>query len=114
MRIFLFPLLVLFSLFSEEKKAPPPTVAIDANAKSLLFIEAKMRTNDFVHAFELLKKEKPTAKIALHTAAGILQGVYEISSAPEGTLLLVKLMTSQGSKRVIIPIEQMKEIGYYP
>ncbi len=81
--------------------------------KAIFPIDHKQRTADIVQAYELLKKDKPTLKIALRTTAGaIYANVSELTSASGGTLLFVKNISQQGSKYTILPVEEVAEINY--
>ena len=116
--------LVLVSalLAAQEPAAPekaavasmPATAAAVKEAHSSLIIEPKARAQDYREAFELLRKERPTLKINIQTSGGTLANVTELTSAENGTLMLVKIPFSQGTKYLIIPIEDIKEVAYSP
>ena len=81
--------------------------------KSVLFIDPKNRATDYVQAFELLRKDKPSVKISLKTERDpVISNIGEITASANGTLLFVKVPSNQGSKYVIVPIEELVEIGY--
>ena len=97
--------------------APMPAPSSTSNIKegrSSLIIDPKARAQDYSQAFELLRREKPTLKINIQTSNGTLSNVAELSSAENGTLMLVKIPFSQGTKYLIVPIEDVKEIAYSP
>jgi hypothetical protein len=100
-----------------EKTAAPSPAAVAAavqEAHSSMIIEPKARAQDYTQAFELLRRERPTLKINIQTSNGTLGNVAELSSADNGTLMLIKIPFSQGSKYLIVPIEDIKEIAYSP
>lgn len=81
--------------------------------KSVLFIDPKNRATDYVQAFELLRKDKPSVKITLKTSGNIVMpNIGELTASSNGTLLFVKVPSNQGSKYIVIPIEEIVEIAY--
>jgi hypothetical protein len=98
----------------EPPKTPDTSTlsAVDANARSVIVIDPKTRSADYVQAFEFLRKDKPSQKIIIETTAGTLSNISDVSSG--GTLLIVKYMSNQGVKAQVIPVEQIKEISYSP
>jgi hypothetical protein len=94
--------------------APAATAAAIQEAYSSMIIDPKARAQDYREAFELLRREKPSLKINIQTSSGPLTNVSELSSAGNGTLMLVKIPFSQGTKYLIVPIEEIKEIAYSP
>lgn len=114
-----FPvLLAAASLAGQEPAAPKTSLspgAADASTKSTLLIDAKARASDYVQAFEMLRKDKPTLKIMIHMAGGSsISNVTEISSTANGTLVLIKSASTTGNKYQIVPIEEIKELSYSP
>ncbi len=97
-----------------EKTAAPPAAVAVQEAHSSMIIEPKARAQDYTQAFELLRRERPALKINIQTSSGILANVAELSFAENGTLMLIKIPFSQGSKYLIVPIEDIKEIAYSP
>ncbi len=111
------PYIFLFAAALAAEEAPKPAVpavAAATNDKSIMIVDPKMRANDYVQAFDLLKKDKPTLKMIVRTSGAILQNVTELTAAPGGTLLYARLFSNQGAKIQIIPIEEMREISYSP
>ncbi len=114
-----FPVLLMAaSLAAQEPLAPKPAIspgAADPASKSTLLIDAKARAGDYVQAFEMLRKDKPTLKIMIHMASGLsISNVTEISSTANGTLVLIKSASTTGNKYQIVPIEEIKELAYSP
>lgn len=101
---------------AQEKSMPPLPAAAAASKdpRNLIVIEPKSRAKDYAQAFELLRKEKPSLKINIQTSAGTLANVAELTPAENGTLMLVKVPFTQGTKYLIVPIEDIKEIAYSP
>lgn len=111
------PLLFLFfahAVFAQE--APPAAVAATTTTtnKSVMIIDPKARANDFVQAFDLLRKDKPTLKIGVRTSSGMVMNVTDITAAPGGTLLWIRVLSNQGTKIQVVPVEEMMEINYSP
>ena len=109
------------TLFSQEtaKPTPPPPAATPmigavASSKSFMMVDPKARANDYIQVFDLLRKEKPTLKIMVRTQEGIFSNVTDMSVTHGGTLLIVKVLTNQGIKVQIVPVEEMMEINYSP
>ncbi|MBU6382733.1 MAG: hypothetical protein KGQ49_03545 [Verrucomicrobia bacterium] len=88
--------------------------SIPNTGKSVILIEPKARAADFAQAFDMLRKDRPTQKIIIRTAAGELNNVTDVSASTGGTLLMIKMLSSQGVRITIVPIEQVMEIGYSP
>jgi hypothetical protein len=81
--------------------------------KAIFPIDHTRRTSDFVQAYDLLRKDKPTLKITLRTSSGaVFANVTELTAASGGTLLFVKNLSQQGSKYTILPVEEVAEINY--
>jgi len=94
--------------------AAPVAAAAIPDVRSSLLIDPKSRAHDFAQAFELLRREKPTLKINIQTPNGPIANVAELTAADNGTLMLVKVPFSQGTKYLVVPIEDIKEIAYSP
>jgi hypothetical protein len=112
----LLPFLLLTNAIPPPQEAPKqqaPAAATFSN-KNVIVIDPKVRANDYINAFDLLKKDKPTLKIMVRTTNQILSNVTEISTTPGGTLLIIKLVSSQGSKTQIVPVEEILDVSYSP
>jgi hypothetical protein len=107
-------LLLTGSLLAQETPPIEKTAAatIPDLDKSVLFIEPKGRANDYVQAFELLRKDKPSTKISLRTMGGTSLNISELTSSSNGTLLFAKVPSNSGSRYLIVPIEEILEISY--
>lgn len=117
MKLAMFLLLANVILAQEAPKVPMPTapvVTATNSDKSVIVIDSKARTNDFVQAFDMLRKDKPTLKIMVRTSSTTFQNVTDIAAAPGGTLLLIKVLSNQGPRIQIVPVEEMMEINYSP
>ena len=78
----------------------------------ILGIAATFLIFDAVVVFAQLKtRDVPGRGIKI---GGPLANVVELSSADNGTLMLVKIPFTQGTKYQIVPIEDIKEIAYSP
>jgi hypothetical protein len=82
--------------------------------KSVMIIDPKARANDYVQAFDFLRKDKPTLKIMIRTTQAMFIGVTDVTASSSGTLLMVKTLSNQGLKTQFVPIEQIMEINYSP
>jgi len=113
---------VSFSLFAEEDKPTQDSkttqvIPIDSqkagSLKGIITISPQARSQDFVKAFDLLKRDKPSSRIFYRLANGqTLTNIVEVSALESGTLLLFKISTTQGLKYVVIAIEDVLEIGH--
>lgn len=111
----LFSLIVLATTaMAAEETHEKAAIAPMANSKSVIVIEPKSRAADFLHAFDLLRKDKPTLKITIRTTNAMLGNVSEVVVSPNGTLLMIKYASSTGTKYQVVPIEELVEIGYSP
>lgn len=116
------PLLIISALLAAQDPAPAqtlpttpaPTAAAAQETRSSLLIDPKMRAQDYTQAFELLRREKPTLKINIQTSSGLIGNVSELTVSDNGTLLMLKVPFSQGTKYQIVAIEDIKEISYSP
>ena len=112
------PLLLLSTtLIAQDPPPPPPSPTIPAAAmtegKSILVIEPKSRASDYIQAFDMLRRDKPTLKIAIHISGGaMLENVTEVSTVKNGTLLMIKYASSSGTKYQVVPIEEIAEMSY--
>lgn len=93
--------------------APALSTAMEGN-KSMMVIDPKARAEDYIQAFDLMRKDRPILKIAVRTTSTLLTNVTEISATSGGTLLLVKVLSNQGSRMQIVPLEEMMELSYSP
>ncbi|MFA5249987.1 MAG: hypothetical protein WC371_01070 [Parachlamydiales bacterium] len=82
--------------------------ALESKTKSVLAIDAKKRAEDYLKAYELMRKEKPSSKIFFKLANGSsLQNIVDLVVLENGTLILFKTTTSQGLRYEIVPIEEI-------
>jgi len=114
---YLVYLLMTTTLFAKDNPTTAqvlnePAIASSSNSKSVIMITAKERSGDFVQAFNLLRKEKPTLKISIRTANEVLNNITDLSVTQNGTLFLIKLSTPQGPKMVVLPLEDLEEISH--
>ncbi|MES2272749.1 MAG: hypothetical protein V4487_00955 [Chlamydiota bacterium] len=121
MNRFCLPLFLLSgALFAQETPAASdknplsmPPLNPSGTSKSTIVIESKGRAGDYVQAFEMLRKEKPTLKIMIRTVSGMVySNVTDLTAAQNGTLLLMKVLSNQGTKLQILPVEELMEMTY--
>ena len=110
----ILPLFLAAALAAQEPSVPEKaTLPLGSDPeKSVLFIDPKNRANDYMQAFELLHKDKPTLKINLRTKGGMTIQVNEMTASSSGTLIFAKVPANSGSKYLIIPIEEIAEVSY--
>jgi len=113
-----FPLLLLSGALFAQDAAPTQAAAAPASTmmnRSIIMIDPKGRANDYVQAFDFLRKDKPTLKIMVRIMNNMtLANVTEITPMQSGTLLIIKFMSNSGSKVQIVPIEEIMELNYSP
>lgn len=109
-------LLIAGALHAQEITKPPLDTAaaavIDSSSKSVMLIDPKARAADYAQAFDFLRKNQPTQKIVIKTQSSVLMNVTDVTPSTGGTLLLVKILSAQGNRTQIVPVEQITEIGY--
>lgn len=116
---FIYPFLLLTAALAaketapQEKAMPMPMLQGSSQERSLLTIDPKNRAQDYVQAYELLRKDKPALKISIRTLGGeTLSNVTDLSVSEHGTLLFVKVPTNQGARLLVLPLEEILEIAY--
>ncbi len=115
--IFLILAQTLFAQDPPKPAAPAnnaPIISMDSHGKSMIVIDSKARATDYVQAFDLLKKDKPTFRITIRTSDTLFNGVTDLTASANGTLLIMKVPSNQGIKTQIIPVEQIVEISHSP
>ncbi len=112
----LVPLCFLFAVATlrGEESAKDVSAALSSNGKSVILIDPKMRAADYAHAFDFLRKDKPSQKIMVRTENGMLMNVTDVTPSTGGTLLFIKILSNQGIRTEIVPIEQIMELNYSP
>jgi hypothetical protein len=114
--LFLFFILVS-TIYSEEKKELSKdekmiVLPMPEGSQSVMMIDSKARALDFIKAYDILKREKVSARIFFKLSNGqMITNIIDLSLLEQNTLILFKLTALQGMKYSIIPIEQIKEIG---
>jgi hypothetical protein len=101
----------------KEEKPLTATVPIISNQikeqRSVMVVSPKERALDYIKAFELLKLEKPSAKIYFQLFSNkVINNIIDLSILDNGTLVLFKIATTQGTKLLIVPIEDIQEISH--
>lgn len=109
----LFAALIAVSALNAVPPASEKTAVAVSNSKSVIIIDPKARAADFVQAFDILRKDKPTLKISIKIANGMnLNSVSEVIATQGGTLLMIKYSSNAGLKYQIVPVEDIEEIAY--
>lgn len=115
-----YAILILLAISLSAQETPPlpaanPVITSMNNNKSVIVIDPKVRADDYVQAFDFLRRDKPTQKIVIRTTTGMTYfNVTDLSITKGGTLFLVKFLSTQGSKTQILPLEEIVEIAYSP
>ena len=130
MRYFILPLLTLtFFLSAAEsfvakkplsssssassKKPTPTLIAPSGNAKSVIVVDAKKRSEDYQKAYELLRKDKPPSRIFFKLSSGAtISNIADLVVIENGTLILFKSTSSQGFKYEVVPVEEIATLGH--
>jgi hypothetical protein len=100
------------SLMAEQNSLLNTKVAASSNQKDVILIEPSKRAQDFMQAYEILKKGKSPQSIFFHISNGsVISNVLEMTSMNNGTLLLFKITTNTGAKFELIPIENLLSIS---
>jgi hypothetical protein len=99
---------------AKPQTAPAAATTVDATNKTVMNIDPKARANDYVQAFDFLRKNNPTLKIMVRTSQTSIVGITDLTASASGTLLMIKTLSNQGTKTQFIPIEQIMEINYSP
>lgn len=95
----------------EEKPLVVP-IKDKGSAQSVMMIDAKSRAQDFLKAYDLLKKEKASARVFYKLTNGnVVTNIVDISLFEGNTLFLFKVSSLQGVKYLVVPIEELQEIG---
>lgn len=106
--------LLVASVMTAQEMPKNAAVLVESSSKSVMVIDPKARGADLAQAFDLLRKNSPTQKILLRTASAELTNITDITLSGSGTLLLVKVLSSQGSRTLVVPVEQVTELSYSP
>lgn len=109
------PLLLLANalMAQDVQKSQDIAAAVDAGtSKSVIIIDPKERAADYAQAFDFLRKDKPSQKIIVRTIGAILTNVTDVTPSAGGTLLMIKILSNQGVRTEIVPVEQILEINY--
>jgi hypothetical protein len=93
----------------------PPAAITTTTSRSVLVIDPKARANDWMQAFDLLRKDKPTAKMMVRTLSGqTLSNISDLSVTQGGTLFMLRIVSNQGYKYQFLPVEELLEVTYSP
>lgn len=97
----------------KAKSTPSKAVPIEKGTNSIIFIEAQDRSDDFIQAFQTLKKDKPSATVSAHLKNGkTVMNVLEIHPMSKGTLLLLKVAVPQGTEMQIVSIDELARFSH--
>lgn len=88
-------------------------LAGEAGKKASLIIDPKMRSLDYLQAYDALRKEKPSNKICITLLDGsVFSNIIEMQQMTNNTLFLVRYNSPQGVKLQAIELELIQSIGY--
>lgn len=89
---------------------PPP--AMKSSMSSYMSIDPAFRAADLKEAFDLLRRETTSNKIALNLSNGEqITNMVEFTPTQNGTLIIVKYNSLQGVKELIVPIENISGLA---
>lgn len=90
-----------------------PDMNMGEKAKSYISIDAKKRAEDYLKAYELLRKDKPSSRIFFKLTNGSsISNIADVQIVENGTLILFKTTTTQGFKYEIVPVEEISSLGH--
>ncbi|OGN59713.1 MAG: hypothetical protein A3F40_04585 [Chlamydiae bacterium RIFCSPHIGHO2_12_FULL_27_8] len=108
------------TIIQEEKTDVSKDVAVSQNTikaltdstnKSIMIIDIDKRTQDIINVFNNLKKEFSYAQISIKLYDGtILTNISDITPAQDGTMIILKQNTNQGTKQFAFFTEDIKGI----
>ncbi|MEI6242676.1 MAG: hypothetical protein WCP39_04640 [Chlamydiota bacterium] len=84
----------------------------DNYCSSVMVISPKSRAEDFLHAFDLLKKEKVGKVFFRFSDGSVVTNVQEMTLLTNGTMFLLKVTSNQGVAYRFVLIEDLLEIGH--
>ena len=97
----------------EKEKSVLPLPTDKQQQRSIMIIEPKARAEDFIKSFEMLKKDKPSSRIYYKLFNNqTINNIIDINMLDNGTLILFKIATTQGTKFLIVPTEDIESIGH--
>ncbi|PIS00768.1 MAG: hypothetical protein COT84_05855 [Chlamydiae bacterium CG10_big_fil_rev_8_21_14_0_10_35_9] len=105
-------LLALFSsCFANEPSIAKPQLGALIDQKDVIVIDPSQRAQDFLEAYEVIKRGKSPQKIQFHLSDGrSLTNVLEMKPMKNGTLILFKISGSMGNQYELVPIENLVNI----
>jgi hypothetical protein len=84
-----------------------------SSSKHLMIIDPKLRAMDYQQAFELLRKEKTSGKVAFELANGkAISNIIDLTLMGNGTMILFRYNTPQGIQFQIVNLEDI--VSLYP
>jgi len=99
---------------AKEEVAPmlvPPKM--DKGVSALFNITPKMRASDYKQAFDILRREKTSAKVFFQLASGtMISNIIEMTPMDNGTLILFRFNTAQGVKLQVVTVEEIQQVSY--
>jgi len=81
--------------------------------RPVMTVDPQKRAQDYIQAFELMRKEKTSNKVLIHLTDGSsLTNVIEMAAIGNGTLIHFKTNTPQGIKIQIVEVEKILSITH--
>jgi len=115
MKYSLLLLSFFITVFAQENlniEAPKNYAAAFNSQKDVVLIDPSKRAQDFIQAYEIIKKGKSPQNIFFHLSDGRkISNVAELVPMTNGTLILFKVTTNMGSKYELISIENISSIS---
>ena len=96
----------------EKEKITPLTISKNIQ-KSIMILNPKERAEDYVKAFEMLKKNKPSSKIYFRLSSNkIINNIIDMNMLENGSLILFKTSSTKGTNFLIVPTEEIESVGH--
>jgi hypothetical protein len=104
------------ALLAADAPATKPAVKTpDQNVPSncQMSIDPKARAQDYLQAFDVLRKDKTPNKIVFELTDGTsLTNVIDMTLMGNGNLILFRINTPQGIKTQVVGVEQIKSLSH--
>jgi len=93
--------------------APPAPPVPPGSSATYMIIDPKMRAQDYEQAFEMLRKEKTTAKVFFQLQNGsTISNIIDMTLMANATLILFRFNSTQGIRFQLVKVEEIAAISY--
>jgi hypothetical protein len=98
---------------AEKKEIEALSQMHESGGRSTMIIDPKARATDYVKAWQMLKQEKSTSKVAFTLAGGKrIANVIEMTPMPGDTLIVFRYSTPQGVRFQVVAIEDILGVSH--